>query len=784
MLAIASASFLLFLTRLYKKPKSSLFIFTGFLLAGLCWGCLSLLNDARQVELDETWLESVVEFKAEVVQIQQHGIYARLTLTDVQRDDGARLNGKVWLYNYARKQADGAISTSHKQSRFLSGDLIQAKAKLHLPRNHRNPSGFDFESYCFDRHIALLGSARGEVRLISPGASWLEHVRQRIRHVLSSFSAEQQGVLRALLLGERYDIPENVYDVFAATGAAHLLAISGLHVGMVATLGFALFWFLLTRREAWIVGVPVRGLSLLGGVLLALTYAALAGWPLPTQRAAMMLVAAALAWWLRSHASPVNTLLAALMLILLLDPDALGSLSLWLSFVATAGILLWAKGSVESDGSILSRWALGLLLVTLVAALVTLPLVAHVFGRLPTYGLPANVLMTPLYTMLILPSSLLAALLAAIGLEGFSHVLFGFAGSAIELGDEILALICAWPVGHIWLPGIPFWLSLIYVGGMGLALLLFYRQRRCLAAGLLLLTLATYGWAVSIERPSDDTRFIAWDIGQGAAASLHLPAGKVMVIDAAGRPGSRFNAGTILAEGLRGMGLVHVDVLLISHAQSDHFGGAFSLLRRLNRIGELWLADVPEMRQSKYIARLRRETKQKGGMVRWLKQGDKVSFASTQGKVLWPPKDYAPANNNNTSLVLRLELPAGQRLLLAGDIEAEVERELVTSLAQHELDSDVMLIPHHGSATSSTAKFLAAVSPGLAIAQTGYANRYGFPALKIQRRYAELGATVLDTAQGAVMVDFDQQGGAREQVTPPVFSPKRNVALQWWQGMF
>jgi len=783
MLAIAISSLLLLFTQGKKNPKSQSFIVACFVLAGLSWGCFNLLADARQIDVDETWFGSLVTLKGEVVQVQEQAIYTRLTLADVQRSDGARLNGKVWLYIYTRKYSGGTTPSADKQIQFLSGDWVQTQAKLHLPRNHRNPSGFDFESYCFDRHIALLGSVRGEVRHTASGASWLEHSRQRIRNVLSPLAVEQQGVLRALLLADRHKIPERIYDVFAATGAAHLLAISGLHVGMVATLGFALFWFLLTRREAWIVNLPVRGLALFCGVLLALAYAALADWPLPTQRAVMMLAAAALAWCLRSHAAPLNTLLAALMLILLIDPAALGSLSLWLSFVATAGILLWAKGSAEYDAVILWRWAGGLLLVTLVAALVTLPLVAHVFGRLPTYSLPANLLMTPFYTLLILPLSLLAALLAAIGLEGPAHGLFVFAGSAIGLGNEALARISDWPAGHQWLPEIPLWLSMIYVSGMGLAVLLFYRQYRRFSIGLLLLTLISYGWASSLENPPNVTRFIAWDIGQGAAASLHFPAGKVMVIDVAGRPGSRFNAGTMLADGLRGMGLAHVDVLVISHAQSDHFGGALSLLHRVNLISELWLADVPEMHRSKYIAILQREIENQGGIIRWLKRGESVSFAGWQGEVLWPPKDYSPSNSNNTSLVLRIELPGGKHLLLAGDVEAEAEGFLVANLAQQELDSDVMLMPHHGSRTSSTAGFLEAVRPTLAVAQTGYANRYGFPAPEVKHRYRELGARVLDTAKGAVMIDFDLQDVAKVQSVPAIISPKRKLALQWWHHL-
>ena len=778
MIGLACAALLLLILQAKRKIKTKAFLGAAFLLAGLGWGWVSLLADARQIAVDDTWHDAAIEFSGEVAGVQQQASYLRLTLTDVQRSDGARLHGRIWLYVYKRYSSDSVNEVADVWPATLAGDRIQVQGRLHVPRNQQNPGGFDFAAYCFDQHIALLGS--GEVQRIASGASWLEQVRQRIRYALKRLPSDQGGVIRALLLGEREQIPERIYDAFAATGAAHLLAISGLHIGLVAALGFGLFWFALTRREAWIVNLSVRGIALLGGLLLALAYAQLAGWPLPTQRAAMMLVAAALAWWLRAQAAPMNTLLAALMLILLLDASALGSLSLWLSFVATAGILLWANGPADNEIPAWRRWVIGLFVVTLMAALVTLPLVAHVFGRLPVYSLPANLLMTPLYSLFVLPLSLLAALLATMGLDGGAHILFSLAAAGVESGNRVLLHINQWPGGHIWLPAVPLWLSAAYAGGMGLAALLLGRGLRIPAAGLLLLTLSAYSAAVMAENPPAVTRFTAWDVGQGATSSLLLPDGRVMVIDAAGQPGSRFNAGTTLAAGLRDMGLAHVDVLLISHAQSDHLGGALSLLHHVNRVGELWLADVPQMHLSNRIGVLRRAVLRQGGKVRWLQQGDRVDFSGVEVKVLWPPKDYTSGNSNNSSLLLRLALPGGRGLLLGGDIEASAEASIVDNTTQQELASDVMLMPHHGSRSSSTEAFLAAVHPHLAIAQTGYGNRYGFPAPEVLQRYSRLGTMLRNTADGAVAVDFMPSGTMQMLDISPVMSPKRKLALQWW----
>ena len=781
MCALAGTSILIALYGLFRKTRLPGWMFACFLIGGFVWGWVSLVSDAARFDTPAGWQDRPIRISAMIVAMQRQSAGWRLSLGDVQRDDGQVLAGKLWLYVYPQKGGEA----SNPVGAWLPGDRIEADAVLHVPRNHHNPSGFNFMAWCFDRHIALLGSARGEVRRLSAGSSRMEHVRQRIRQGIEGIPEARGGVIRALLLGERQAIPESVYNAFASTGAAHLLAISGLHVGLVAGLGFSLIWWLLTRRESCIVYLPVRGIALAGGVLLAMLYAQLAGWPLPTQRAAMMLAAAALAWWLRARAAPLNVLLAALMLILLLDASAITSLSLWLSFTATAGILLWAGKAAGDDSPVWRRRVSGLFVVTLLAWLATLPLVADVFGRLPVYSLPANLLATPLYTLFVLPFSLAGALLAAIGWGSGAHALFSLAAQGIGVGNQLLDAICHWPASGLWLPDIPWWLSALYALGMAGCAWLITNRRRAGALLLLCLTLSAYSAVAISEGNVDASRLIAWDVGQGSAISLTLRGGQVMVVDAAGRPGARFNAGVTMAEGLRGMGLTHIDVLVISHDQSDHAGGVLSLVKRMNHIGELWLADVPATHRSRRIGSILHAVAQRGGTVRWLRQGDEVVFAGAKTGVLWPPAGWAASNGNNDSLVLHLRLPRGLDLLLPGDIETPVEQSL---LEDGRLPAcDVLLVPHHGSATSSTTGFIAALAPSIAIAQTGFANRYGFPVEVVRQRYREAGSRLFDTSGGAVMLAVDAamdsggQPGAQLLETPRIYSERRNRALQWWR---
>ncbi|MDQ6958962.1 MAG: DNA internalization-related competence protein ComEC/Rec2 [Mariprofundaceae bacterium] len=747
-------------------------IFSTILLVGIAWGIINLGWDARSVTFDSSWLEGVRKITANVVKTQHTQTYTRLTLRRIsrsgQRNSRKVLRGQTWLYVY-----------QHAASRIRPGDRIQAQVHWHVPHNHNNPGGFDFEAYCFDHHIALIGSARGPVVVLASNASWLESMRQHIRDALNTLPDTQAGIIEALLLANRSHIPIRIHDAFAATGAMHLLAISGLHVGMAGAIGFALCWWLLTRREAWMVGLPVRGISLITGLVVAAAYALLAGWPLPAQRATMMLAAGVLAWWFKARAAPLNTLLAALILILLLDAQAVGSVSLWLSFTATAAILFWAgRQESHADGFHVWRVFSGMLWVTLIASLATLPLIAHTFGRLPIYGLPANVMMVPLYSLFILPLALAGAVFSGLGMSGAATWLFSVAGYGIDMGNRLLAWIFQWPGGHLWVPSVPWWLTGLYVSGAMLAAALLWKGRRAIALTAMTLTVVIYGMAAVRERPPAQAQLMVWDVGQGAAVSLVLPDGRVMVVDAPGRRGSRFNGGTIVAAGLRASGITHVDVLALTHAQSDHMGGMMRLMGQVNHVGQLWLADVPDVKRHRGVQSLIQRVRAQGGSVRWLKQGENLVFGGLKGQVLWPPAGYMPSNPNNASLVLSFRMKNGKRLLFPGDIEARAEAGIVArGIKMH----DIILMPHHGSTTSSTPVFVRAVMPKVAIAQTGYANRYRFPRPQVVRRYEHAGAQTWDTASGAVTVVVNSKNGTHAAYTAPIRSEKRYRALQWWR---
>ncbi|HIP07127.1 MAG TPA: DNA internalization-related competence protein ComEC/Rec2 [Mariprofundaceae bacterium] len=705
-----------------------------FLLAGLLFGTASLMWQQHITAIDDSWLNQKIHIQAQVEDIRMTPQYTRLRLTHIQRDDGQSLRAKLDVYVY-RQQLDLKV-----------GMQVAATVRLHKPRNKKNPAYFDYVRYMFEQGVAASGSVSDALRVLDSDVSWLDKLRDKVRVSLADIPQAQQGVLLALLLADRSQIPLVIDDAFAASGATHLLAISGLHMGLVAGWGFILAWWLITRREAWIVWFPVRTVALSAGILLMFSYATLAGWPIPAQRAFLMLLAGVLAWVMRAKQVPLNTMFAALVLITLFDPSSVLSISLWLSFSATSALLIWAARQKVSKSMYGQAWMWlkGMFWVSIIASLATLPLIGYVFERLPTWSLLANALLVPLYALWVLPLALVGELLSLLSLPAWAHIVFSWSGMVIDWGNQSLLWIQGLPMGNVWLRSDLPWLFAC----LGIVLLgvgwLWLQDKRMIASTMLVIILLAYAGMGMSEVSKLPSSLFVWDVGQGASALLVAPEFKLL-IDAPGKRGSKFNGGTIAAQNMRHQGMLRLDAVVFTHAQSDHAGGRFRLLANLNDVAEIWLADVPENHVyfKDIISRY---------PIKWLKKGDVfLAGENTTIQVLWPPQGYSPSNSNNASLVLHITLNTGQTLLLGGDMQAPVERLIWQNLQA----VDVMLMPHHGSTTSSTTEFVQKVRPKIVIAQTGYKNRYGFPKEEVVKRYQGVGSEIYNTADGYVLIKLE-----------------------------
>ena len=760
------------------------------LLLGVLWGVGDLVLDASRVAVDRVWLTGEMVVTADIEKVERQSAGRRFLLSHVSREDGLTLAGNVlfYQYRYAFKQGDVPI---------VAGQRIRIKVRWRLPRNYHNPGSFDYRAWCFDRQIALIGSARGSLDVVESNVSWLQVQRQKVRIAIANAAGPENdhGILPALLLAERSQIDQRANRIFSATGTAHLLAISGMHIGMAAGWVFALVWFLLTRREAWMVHLPVRNLAMLSGFLAALAYGTMAGWPLPAIRATVMLGAAALAWCLSTRSEPMNSLLAALALILLFDPSAIASLSLWLSFVATASLLLWV-GRVELQEPVvwqqrMSNATLSLLWVSLLATLATLPLVVASFGRIPVYSLPANMIMVPLYGCVVMPAALLGELAGIFSLNTLAAGLFSIANMGVDMGLKFLSMLMSLPAGEVWSVRPSMALNVLYVISMLFAgWLLWSKQKmRALCLGSVALTIYIIG---SLHESTVlEPQWIVWDVGQGASSTLLLPQNKVIVVDVPGRAGSRFNGGTTVAAGLRSLGMSHIDLLILSHAQSDHLGGALSLMRSVNSVGQIWLPDVPHAHADKRVKAIERYAAKQQIPIHWMAKGDVETWKGASDwqvsfRLLWPPRLFDVSNANNTSLVLLAELKNQHvdhriSILWPGDIEKAAERGLLNTGLE---SVDIMLMPHHGSRSSSHEQFVKRLKPGLVVAQVGKDNRYGFPDNRVVQRYLNHGADVRNTADGAFLLRWlDMNKGADFLPWSANIELRREIAQRWWRSL-
>jgi len=589
---------------------------------------------------------------------------------------------------------------------------------VRLKRVHalQNPGLPDAELWLLERGIGAQGSVRWGQRLAAAPAWSLQALRQALRDRLQTAVAEprQRAVLAGLLLGDQAALAGSDWALLRDTGVVHLFSISGLHITGFAWLAALLLAALWRSQPAWCARCPAPLAARWGGLLLALGYALLAGWGVPAQRTVALLTAVVL---LQSSGRlwpwPLALLFAALP-IALADPWALVQPGFWLSFVAVA-LLMQQGGPREGQG-----WQRGLrelLHTQVVTTLGLAPLAVLFFGQLSLVGVVANLAAVPAVTLLLTPLALLGVLLP---------VLWLIAGVGVDWLWAWLGVLASWP-GAVWsLPQSPVELQLLSLLGLLLAALRLPRWLR--GAGVLaVLPLFLH----QAPRPvSGEFRVRIFDVGQGSAIWVQT-ATHDLLYDTGPRWGpdsGQDAAARVLLPSLRAAGVRRLDLLLLSHGDADHAGGAASVR-----------AGLPVLRsQVSPDERLRAAAADRcraGQAWRW----DGVGF-----ELLHPPDGVPPRSANAGSCVLRVQAASGRSLLLTGDIEAPEEAQLLARGAS--LRSGLLLLPHHGSASSSSPALLDAVAPQLAFAQSGYRSRHGHPALAVQNRLRERGVPLLTSA--------------------------------------
>ncbi|MFO1220889.1 MAG: DNA internalization-related competence protein ComEC/Rec2 [Burkholderiaceae bacterium] len=615
----------------------------------------------------------------------------------------------------------------------LAGPPIDVRAgqrwalpvRLKQPHGPMNPHGFDTELWLFERGIGATGSVRVTPGGVAPqlleaqAGRPIERLRQSVRDavILRVADARIGGVLAALAVGDQAAIERADWELFRQTGVAHLMSISGLHVTMFAWLaGLACGW--LWRRSArlclWLPA-PIAARAL--GVAVAALYALVAGWGVPAQRTLLMLACAVAlrnAGWFWPW--PL-TLLAAGVGVTLLDPWALLQAGFWLSFAAV-GLLLASEPA--AGGGVPQGWrerTLALLRSQAIATVGLAPLAMVFFQQVSVVGFVANLLAIPWITLVVTPLALLGAAFAP---------LWGLAGLAMQALLAVLQPLAAWPGANWSAAAAPAWAVVAGLLAGAAALLPLPWRVRMLAAPLALPLL----WPVVERPPSGQFELVAVDIEQGTSVLVRTRQ-HLLVYDAGPAYARDSDAGQrLVAPLLRARGEPRIDLLMLSHRDSDHVGGAASLQAALPVLR--WSSSLDESHPLRALAR-EHEVCAAGQSWTW----DGVRF-----EVLHPLPAAADRKSNALSCVLRVAAADGTTALLTGDIEAAQEAALVQR-APERLRAQLLLVPHHGSRTSSSEAFLDAVQPRVAIVQAGYRSRFGHPNPDVLARYDARGIDVV-----------------------------------------
>lgn len=635
------------------------------------------------------------------------------------------------------------------------GDRLRLHATLRRPLDFANPSAVGSVESLVRRGTWVVGGA-ARIGSIEPpaedsAARRLDRLRGLVRAAIGRAATEPQASLvRAIVLGELRAVDRTTSETFAASGLAHLLSVSGLHVGAVWAVVAFVALRLLARSERLLLAIDVRAAAAALAVGPAGLYAALAGGGAPTERAVAFVALAALAASFGRETRAFRVLAIAALGLSLLHPGIVRSISFQLSFAAVVGLVAAARPARDPPSSLaerLARIASSSIRLSFAASLATAPLVAFHFQRVSPIGLVTNPLLVP---TLGVPATL-------IGLVGGAlSVPFPTAGeAALALAAVALGVLLRAAEVALLVPGASFRVpmpSLLEIAILYGAIALFYlpgRPRRALAALLALLALADAAFWTIERRGGGELRVRFLDVGQGDAAILELPDGRVIVIDGGGMPGT-FDVGErVVAPALWARKIRRVDVLVATHGDRDHQGGLRFLARELAP-HELWLPEAPE--EADRLADLEAEARRQGARIRRLSAGDSLpESGGVRIDCLHPPRGFG-GSSNDRSLVLRVRHGAVS-ILFTGDVERTAERRLL-GLGIGAVD--LWKVPHHGSGSSSDPALLTALRPRLAVVSAGSGNPYGVPRPEVLRRHRRIGARVLRTdLDGSVLVESD-----------------------------
>ncbi len=733
-----------------------LFVFGFFSIQSRVDPDLPLDHIARYLDTKDNILTGkIVSFTKHYKQKQKVTLLCQQIITKQGRQKN--ISGRIQLSIYGK---------SKQMPRY--GDIIQFRSSIRSIRNFQNPGAFDYKRYLKLKKVyGSAWSGADKIKILTNQAqidSFSKLIRkiEELRENYFFFLLNQAGysvpgkIMASLITGKKEIIPSDVRDLFSKAGISHLLAISGLHLSIVSFLFFSVFYWIFSLVPGFLISGKSKKAAGILSIVPLVIYAVFTGFSPSCQRALIMITVLIFSLIREKEKDIISSLSFAGIVILLLDSASLFSISFQLSFAAVAfiiyGVSLLKQHSLMLKKNIGSKAGL-MVFITLFAGLGTSPLTAHYFNIVSTVTLVSNLIAIPVLGFIVLPLGLISLLFFS-----WFPVLAGFiiqvCSNLIPLLIKISQLLVTLPFS--WTRTVTLqWVEIaaVYLVFSALFLILKGYKKFSISAALAGLLLAGFNFIyISAARPpADNLEVSVIDVGQGSSAFIQTPEGKNILVDGGGFSDiSTFDTGRyIIAPFLWGKRIKRVDYVILTHPESDHLNGIIFILDNFSVNMLIKNSDIRD--SENYDTIIKTCKKHNIKIYNPLEHNKYLDLESVKLRFFDASKEEFSYNLNNNSLVFKV-IYNDFSMLFPGDILQLREKNLSRRMDM-DLDSDVMLAPHHGSLSSSSKIFLEKVSPSSVIISCGWQNRYGFPDEKVLKRYRAMGINIFRTDEnGAVFV--------------------------------